>query len=127
MKKCKTCWEYFEKENMKTQNRCFWCDFQKTKSQKWLKKIGKRKSKERWQEAKLFKKVWNTRTHICEVCWCYIPEARTYCFAHKLPKGMYPEYKYNIHNIALVCSIECHQELDKKNAGNKQALIDNMQ
>ena len=33
MKKCKTCREYFEKENMKTQNRCVWCDKNKKISQ----------------------------------------------------------------------------------------------
>jgi len=37
-----------------------------------------------------------------------------WCFAHRLAKFMYPDYRLMIENIALVCSIECHAKVDKR-------------
>ena len=46
-------------------------------------------------------------------------EARSYQFAHILPKGMFPEYRLNPENIILVDSIEQHERVDKTVSGNK--------
>lgn len=36
------------------------------------------------------------------------------CFAHILPKGMYPKFRYLLQNIDVVATIDCHHENDKK-------------
>ena len=46
-------------------------------------------------------------------------DARSYQFAHILPKGMFPEYRLNPENIILVNSIEQHEWVDKTVSGNK--------
>lgn len=46
-------------------------------------------------------------------------EARSYQFAHILPKGMFPEYRLNPENIILVDSIEQHERVDKTVSRNK--------
>lgn len=51
-----------------------------------------------------------------------------HCFAHVLPKGRYPDFKTDANNIKLVCSIKCHNDLDrlvdwKKNQIYKQICI----
>lgn len=48
-----------------------------------------------------------------------VEEARSYQFAHILPKGMYPELRLNPNNIILVDSIEQHEWVDKTVAGAK--------
>lgn len=64
-------------------------------------------------EKELFYVVWTTRPHVCEICWMPVMEPQTFCFAHKVPKGMFKEFKYMPENIMLVCSIKCHWEVDK--------------
>lgn len=63
-------------------------------------------------QAELFKHIWETRPHICSVCWKEITKPKTYCFAHYLPKWSHTKYKYRADNISLVCSMECHDKLD---------------
>lgn len=63
-------------------------------------------------EAKMFEEIRNERPHICKVCTRHIKEARTRCFAHIFSKKMFPKYRLIKANIALVCSIECHNKLD---------------
>lgn len=83
---------------------------------KKVKKIKSNRQK-KWQ-VELFREIWEERNHYCEVCWNHIQEPKTYCFAHILSKWRYPEYKFLKQNIALVCSLDCHGELDKRNAHN---------
>ncbi len=85
-------------------------------------KTPKSNRKKKWQK-ELFLEVWNNRIHNCVVCKKHIPEQLTYCFAHILSKWVYPEHKFNPDNIALVCSLDCHHELDSINSGNQQELI----
>lgn len=66
--------------------------------------------------------VRNKRAHICCVCHGLIKEPYTYCFAHILSKHMYPQYRYNPNNIALVDSIKCHEEVDRQTAWNKYEI-----
>lgn len=73
-------------------------------------------------EKQLFLDIWNSRKHECCVCGSNINEMSTYCFAHILPKGMYPEYRLTKANIALVCSMKCHNEVDGRSSGNKCIL-----
>ena len=49
-----------------------------------------------------------------------VEDARSYQFAHILPKGMFPEYRLNPDNIVLVDSIEQHEWVDKTVAGSKE-------
>lgn len=49
-----------------------------------------------------------------------VEDARSYQFAHILPKGMFPEYRLNSDNIILVDSIEQHERVDKTVAGSKE-------
>ena len=82
---------------------------------KRLSPIGKRTKKrlvENGSETDLHNTVWDTEPHICEVCLQYIQERSPVCFAHRLSKGMYPEYRYLTKNIWLVCSIDCHHKFD---------------
>jgi len=88
---------------------------------KYIKAIGaktKRRIKKHWTEKDLFKRIWESRPHQCEICDKFILEARTWCFAHRKSKWVYPELRYEESNIALVCSIDCHNEVDRKR--NKQ-------
>ena len=53
-----------------------------------------------------------------------VEDARSYQFAHILPKGMFPEYRLNPDNIVLVDSIEQHQRVDRTVARNKAIFKD---
>ena len=75
-------------------------------------------------EKELFLEIRNERKHICIICWQYIHEAKTFCFAHLLPKGTYPKYRLNKSNIAIVCSIDCHHKLDSLVSWNKKVVQD---
>lgn len=95
----------------------------------WKKK--KERLKNEWSEVDVFLDVWNTREHICEVCWKEVKHAfmnwrlvKPQCFPHKLSKWRYPEYRYNIKNISICCSIACHNELDSYNAHKDKEIID---
>lgn len=79
---------------------------------KWMQKTNRQK---KWQK-EVFSEVWDTRPHICEICWSYIPEPLTFVFAHIKSKWVHPELKFNPDNIALVCSIKCHTALDIRNS-----------
>lgn len=74
-----------------------------------------------WGEAAMFKEIWDERPHVCEMCPNKIPKPRTYCFAHRCPKGTYPEHRLKKENISLVCSIKCHWEVDKLYSWIKRA------
>lgn len=80
-------------------------------------KVSKSNRQKRWQKD-VFEEIWNERNHHCEICLRYIQEPKTFCFAHILSKWRYPEYKFLKQNIALVCSIECHEEMDRMNTHN---------
>ena len=95
--------------------------------------IGKKKKerlKNEWSEVDVFLEKWNTSERICEVCWKEVKNAfmnwrlvKPQCFPHKLSKWRYPEYRYNIKNISICCSIACHSELDSYNAHKDQEII----
>jgi len=78
--------------------------------------VGKR-TKERIKlygtETELHDKVWESQEHNCQICWKYIQERMPWCFAHRLSKGQYKKYRYMPENISLVCSPQCHIEVDR--------------
>ena len=61
----------------------------------------------------LFKHVWVTRPHSCEVCFSKIYEPKTFCFSHIVDISWSKKHKFNPNNIALVCSIACHNMVDQ--------------
>lgn len=117
MKYCKHCWKLNENSLLK------YCyehkHLNKTLNSKPRKSINKVSSKRKeriksWDSEKsLFLEIWNERERVCEICWTKILEAKSYCFAHRAPKGTYPEHRLKKDNISLVCSIKCHLEVDK--------------
>ena len=101
----------------------------KKKKSNWVKKISdKRKLRLSWRSEKdMFMEIWEERLRVCEICWIWILEPKTYSFAHRCPKGTYPEHRLNKNNISLVCSIKCHWEVDKIYSWIKrQQLINNL-
>jgi hypothetical protein len=58
-------------------------------------------------EKEVFRLIWDSRKHACEVCGIGIHEARSGNFAHVLPKGAYPEFRLREDNIFLLC-VSCH-------------------
>ena len=63
-------------------------------------------------EAKLFKAIWAVRPHVCENCGVSLGnEARSFYFAHKIPKGRNEELRLQPSNIMLLC-FDCHFAYD---------------
>ncbi len=62
-------------------------------------------------QVELFKQVWQSRSHICEVCNKHIWYPSPSNFAHIIAKGGYKQYKLLEENIALLC-VECHHLYD---------------
>ena len=63
-------------------------------------------------EAVLFRMVWETRPHQCTNCEANLgSEARTFYFAHILPKSTHPERRLDPLNIRLLC-LDCHTAYD---------------
>lgn len=75
-----------------------------------------------YSEKDMFIDIWNSVSHRCEVCGKMISEPQSWCFAHMLPKGMYPKWRLERNNISLVCSIDCHMLVDKYCTWNKMII-----
>lgn len=76
-------------------------------TQKPRKKMKPRSPKNKSGQAALFKHIWESRPHSCEVCGTRIEEATASNFSHLLPKGMYPDFKLREDNIVIKCR-DCH-------------------
>ena len=76
------------------------------------KKVVTIKKRKNTGEKEVFEEIRNERPHYCTICNKYITEAQARCFAHLLAKGMYPKYRLNKDNIALVCWPDCHKAID---------------
>jgi len=71
-------------------------------------------------EAVLFKAIWESREHRCGNCKAHLGnEARTFFFAHILPKSTHPERRLDALNIQLLC-LECHSAYDQ---GSKESYL----
>ena len=77
-------------------------------------------------EKEVFEEIRNERPHCCIICKKYIAEAQARCFAHLLAKGMYPKYRLNKDNIALVCWPYCHKAIDSIVIGNNKIVVRDM-
>ena len=67
----------------------------------------------------MFYDLFKSEKHECLICKKNIDavnnnDMMTYTFAHILPKKMFTEYRHDPRNICLMCSIDCHNELDKR-------------
>lgn len=82
------------------------------RKQKALPKTNRQKSGEK----EIFAEIWSERPHTCVICWKNIPYPLSFVFAHIKSKWVHPELKFEKSNIALVCSIDCHQKLDIRNS-----------
>ncbi len=76
-----------------------------------------------WWEKEVFKKVFNSKKK-CIICNKYVLEPKAWCFAHILNKKDYPYLRNFTNNIAFVCSIEHHQEVDKRIAWRNKKEIE---
>ena len=69
-------------------------------------------------ERELFKRIWETRPHVCEHCHKPLDLPRVHYFAHIKGKGAYPELRLEESNIKLMCydfinpSNSCHYLYD---------------
>ena len=115
MKYCKKCWKLNENPLLK------YCmehtEFNKSLKKTKIKTISKKKIqriKETWGEKNTFKQVFKNSDKRCVICKKYILEPKIWCFAHILSKKDYPHLRNFTNNIALVCSIECHWEVDSR-------------
>ena len=85
--------------------------------------IGRRKKerlKKEGSEVHVFREIWESRIHSCQICQKPVINAfvdnklkKPQCFPHILSKWMYPEYRTLKENIWLVCDFDCHNELDR--------------
>lgn len=87
------------------------------------KKVVTIKKRKNTGEKEVFEEIRNERPHYCTICNKYITEAQARCFAHLLAKGMYPKYRLNKNNIALVCNPECHKDIDSIVIGNNKKVV----
>jgi len=66
------------------------------------------------KQNELFELHWNTTSHYCRSCNRYLgKENKTIFHDHLLEKSKYPELRFEIGNLYLVC-IDCH---DMKSRG----------
>ena len=73
-------------------------------------------------EATMFEVIWNTRPHVSFITGQQLgTEAKSFFFAHVLPKSTYPEYRLFMENIVLLTYDE-HQAWDQR---SREDLISN--
>lgn len=139
MKKCKDCWKD-RGHNNPLISRCKECTYKastKNKNQKsiytlkrtpikrvWKKKLERLKNN--GSEVLTYEKKFNNCDKRCVICkkeFKTFEETKTWCYAHILNKRDWPHIRNFINNIAFVCSIEHHEEVDKQISGqNKKEL-----
>lgn len=66
-----------------------------------------------YTETTVFKELREEREHMCMNCKWIIKSFDTYIFAHIVHKSISKKHRLNKNNIILVCSINCHNEIDK--------------
>jgi len=92
---------------------CFDCNRKRLEAGK-VKKSSAIVSKKRPSgEAGMFEVIWNTRPHVSFVSGQQLgTEAKSFFFAHVLPKSTYPEYRLFMNNIVLLSYSE-HMDWDQ--------------
>lgn len=79
----------------------------KPKAKKALKRTPLKKKRKNTGQAKVFREIWDSRAHVCEVCSYFIHVPRAHNFSHILPKGTYPDLMLIHDNISIQCW-DCH-------------------
>jgi len=133
-KYCKYCWELNENPLLKFCRICypkFWKKLAKTKINAVSDKKKQRLEVQWWELDMFYRKIdqeiqekWEIR---CQNPKCnrklQKEQLNQTSFAHILSKGMYPQYRYFLNNIAIVCpSIamdSCHTKIDSLVSWNK--------
>lgn len=89
-----------------------------------MRKISKKRAERlKWySEVDMFKDIWESSIRVCCICNKRIIEPYPYCFAHILPKWMYPKRRLEKKNLSLVCSIKCHNMVDLIAKWNKYII-----
>lgn len=65
-------------------------------------------------QKELFAHLYETVTdRTCCICWQHTDMKKACCYAHILSKKMYAKLKCVANNIAIVCSEQCHNTVDK--------------
>lgn len=101
-----------EKEQEKEKNRIKW---QKQKE-------APKKKRKATGELKMFKEIWEERSHFCQnkMCGRYLGEnLMPIFFSHRKSKGAYPALRLCKDNIDLLCA-ECHQKWE---TGKRSEII----
>lgn len=104
----------------KSGNWCFFCNTKRlSPSDKIINKWSKKPTKKATGEGALFLAIWNSRPHISFVSGKHLgSEAKSFYFAHVLPKSTYPAYRLFDRNIVLLTQEE-HHAFDN---GSREAL-----
>jgi hypothetical protein len=65
-------------------------------------------------ELEMFHQIWNERSHVCQFTGENLDDTGLWinCFAHILPKGKFPLFKFNPENVRLVYP-EFHRIIDR--------------
>lgn len=80
-------------------------------SKKRAKKILEQKATQE-ADKEFYLEVWRAVPHRCYNCRCKLPkEPSNFMFHHLLPKHIYPQFRYEPLNIAIVC-LECHSKCE---------------
>lgn len=62
------------------------------------------------KQLELFELHWNTKSHYCQSCNAYLgKENKTIFHDHLLEKSKYPQFRFELWNLYLVC-LKCHDE-----------------
>lgn len=118
-KKCPECGKEFQARNL--QKYCSYSCAPKLKrtelkrSTKEIKRTPINYVRKPTGEGILHDRVWKSRPHICQNPDCERENfpRNPHCFAHICNKWTYPELRLFENNIFLVCSIDCHNEIDR--------------
>jgi len=64
------------------------------------------------QDKDFYKEIWAASKHACQSCGVKLPkEPLTLFFHHLLPKSIYPQFRHEPSNIAILC-FECHSKCE---------------
>jgi galactose-1-phosphate uridylyltransferase len=131
IKKCKDCGKPRDHDNPLI-SRCKKCQYGRDQITRTPVALVWKKRKERIQkegsEVSVYKKVFAKRKH-CVICSQEVDAIEgdlppSWCFAHILAKKNYPHLRLFPNNIAFVCSLKCHAEVDSRVAGENKKEIE---
>ena len=64
------------------------------------------------QDKDFYKEIWAASPHTCQECNCKLgKEPLTIFFHHIMPKSIYPQFRHEPSNIAILC-LECHSKCE---------------